>query len=422
MEENDSVVLEQLSLRQVLIEKVLKIPQYQRIYCWGEKNVIRLLDDLFNIDKPYCIGSIILQLKGSNVYDIIDGQQRLVTLSLLLLQLNIGEYVSLLDEKFNDSEAQRYICYNKFLINQYVSRNGFSKVEKLLELVKFNVLILKDGSIDLAYTFFSNQNSRGASLTDYDLLKAHHLRYVVTEPQQLHLSSRWDTIISSEQKEHEQALALYIFRLRKWLNFDWWNESEKFYVKKEYESAPVISSIPPFGEKFSYSEPIQGGTHFFEFTNKAIERMRLFKNTEEFKMIHKLQGESHFYYRDVIEALIFAYYMKFGESYLTEAMLLITRYVSQYRYENKRFNQNGLFEHIRLSKIPLIIELYTSPTFFLADLYNRNVNLMSLKQIKSEQKRDTRSDIRVRYNAKLRTCFESINDEQLTLSNLNIWK
>ena len=91
MEENDSVVLEQLSLRQVLIEKILKIPQYQRIYCWGEKNVIRLLDDLFNIDKPYCIGSIILQLKGSNVYDIIDGQQRLVTLSLLLLQLNIGE-------------------------------------------------------------------------------------------------------------------------------------------------------------------------------------------------------------------------------------------------------------------------------------------------------------------------------------------
>ena len=42
--------LEQLSLKQVLVDKTLKIPAYQRIYCWKEKTVIQLLNDLININ------------------------------------------------------------------------------------------------------------------------------------------------------------------------------------------------------------------------------------------------------------------------------------------------------------------------------------------------------------------------------------
>ena len=91
----ESVELEQLSLKQVLVDKTLKIPAYQRIYCWKEKTVIQLLNDLININDNYCIGSIIIQNKGDNVYDIIDGQQRLVTLSLLLNELGLGNEISL---------------------------------------------------------------------------------------------------------------------------------------------------------------------------------------------------------------------------------------------------------------------------------------------------------------------------------------
>src|SRR5574344_590445 len=133
---DDSVVLKQLSLREVLVNMTLKIPPYQRIYCWQEKTVVRLLSDLLGVKEGmnYCIGSIILQ-KNSDTYDIIDGQQRPVTLSLLLLQLGLDEKVSLLDEQFENTEAQNFIRYNKFLISNFCSRNRFENKDNLLNLI-----------------------------------------------------------------------------------------------------------------------------------------------------------------------------------------------------------------------------------------------------------------------------------------------
>ena len=427
----NSVELQQLSLKQVLKNKTLKIPAYQRIYCWREKTVIKLLEDILQISDThyYCIGSIILQKKDRKTYDIIDGQQRLVTLSLLLLELGLDDGISLLDEKFEDTEAQNYIKYNKYIINNFCSRNSFENKNKLLDLIQLNVLILNNSSLDLAYTFFSNENSHGKPLSDYDLLKAHHLRYVFFEEQQMHLANRWDKLILSEKpidsdyETYKQALDIYIFRLRKWLDFDWWIEGERYNVKNEYEASPIVDSIPPFCEHFSYYEPIQGGTHFFEFTDKAIEKLKNFKQTDDYKMIHLLNTESFILLRDVIEALLFAYYYKFGESYLTESLLLITRYVSQVRYENQRIHLSSIFEHVRLSKIPLLIERSTSPTFFLATMRNMNSYLMNLYQIKETEKRQHKSDIRERYNKRLKdVCFREIKESDLTLEHLNEWK
>lgn len=428
---HNSVELQQSSLKEVLVDKRLKIPPYQRIYCWPETTVNRLLNDLINIDsdQQYCIGSIILQYKDNNTYDIIDGQQRLVTIALLLLELGLDRDnpISLLDETFADSDALRYIKYNRFLINNFCSRNTFENKDHLLERIILNVLILKDGSLDLAYTFFSNENSHGKPLSDYDLLKAHHLRYVLSEAQQAHLAKRWDTLmlsapqVDSDYKDYEQVLKFYIFRLRKWLAFDWWNEEEKYIVKTEFEASSVVEAVPSFGERFCYYEPIQGGTHFFEFTDKAIEKLAGFKQTDSYERIHKLNVESFILLRDAIEALMFAYYYKFGNSYLTEAMLLITRYVSQVRYENKRIYMTSVFEHIRLSKIPLLIETSSSPTFFLAKMYEMNNSLMNLSQIKSQD--NSKRDIRERYNKRLSSvCFNDIEEKSLVLKKINEWK
>ena len=84
---SDKVELFTWDLEKILGLK-LQIPDYQRIYCWLEKNVLQLLEDIQSIKEEYRLGTIILQKKEDNnsfVYDIIDGQQRLVTLSLILL-------------------------------------------------------------------------------------------------------------------------------------------------------------------------------------------------------------------------------------------------------------------------------------------------------------------------------------------------
>lgn len=69
------------------------IPDYQRPYAWGKEQALQLLDDLEgalarDTDEPYFLGSIVLVKAGSDPRaEVIDGQQRLTTLSILFAVL-----------------------------------------------------------------------------------------------------------------------------------------------------------------------------------------------------------------------------------------------------------------------------------------------------------------------------------------------
>lgn len=69
------------------------IPDYQRPYAWGGEQTSQLLSDIMeaqqrNPDEPYFLGSLVLvKDEGSPKADVIDGQQRLTTLSILLAVL-----------------------------------------------------------------------------------------------------------------------------------------------------------------------------------------------------------------------------------------------------------------------------------------------------------------------------------------------
>lgn len=366
------VTLHNYSLEEVL-SLDLNIPEYQRIYCWHEENVIQLLKDCRALESEYRLGSIILQKQGEK-YDIIDGQQRLVTLSLILLSLGNSDS-PLLKQKFSNSEATQYLKYNKWIIDKFVKTNSKSlNSNSLLKYFTFNVLILNNESRELAYTFFSNENSKGVSLTDFDLLKAHHLRYVYEEPQARHLSKRWDKLLINgtkvsnyEERDYVRTLSMYVFRLRKWLNYEDWDEYERLRVKREYEAAVIVPEIPPFGEKFYYAEPIQGGPHFFAFVERFVGHFKTFCLTPQYLALHhNLVGETHPWMRDVIEAFLFAYYIKFGSDYLDDALVLISRIVSQVRYDIQRIHLSAVLEYAKESKIAMMIDQATSPTFCLA--------------------------------------------------------
>jgi uncharacterized protein with ParB-like and HNH nuclease domain len=68
-----------------------KIPPFQRRYAWGAEEIGQLLDDLFgestSTELPYFLGSIVLaRQEGVDLTPelVLDGQQRLTTLSLLI--------------------------------------------------------------------------------------------------------------------------------------------------------------------------------------------------------------------------------------------------------------------------------------------------------------------------------------------------
>ena len=70
--------------------EVYSIPKYQRPYSWSEENAQELIDDTFsaflNNEEEYFIGSVIL-IKNAGISEVVDGQQRLTTITLLFAKL-----------------------------------------------------------------------------------------------------------------------------------------------------------------------------------------------------------------------------------------------------------------------------------------------------------------------------------------------
>ncbi len=73
--------------------KIYDIPRYQREYTWNQRDWANLYDDITQNDAGYFLGSFIVVNGTVNSkmdtihYEVIDGQQRLTTLSLLLAAL-----------------------------------------------------------------------------------------------------------------------------------------------------------------------------------------------------------------------------------------------------------------------------------------------------------------------------------------------
>lgn len=406
-ESQEEVTLEQLSLNEIFSPEMnLSIPDYQRIYCWGKEQVTTLLHDIENIStKEYFLGNIILHKRNDeeqkkDVLDIVDGQQRLVTLALIrhFTKEDNDEECGLLNCTFLSIDAQQHVYDNAQIIQDYLKDKSKKNIKEKLSKLSFGVLTIDQKHFDLAFTFFTNTNSRGKLLTDYDLLKPHHLRYIPSDYQlqQQALATQWDKMINRSKKMAENpdlrrdapyihVLELLLYRLRKWSRKKDCNETDRF-VYTEYKTAKIIEEIPPFGENFDFFEPIQGGQHFFEYVEHFMQKYLEFTSVHEVVydnqkdskegvrpnvydvLRENFTGYSDRWYRYVMEALVFCYYLKFGNSFISEATLSIVRYVSKIRFDKAKAYEPTIVNYARDSEIVLMIEQATSPTFFLAEI------------------------------------------------------
>ena len=72
-----------------IFQNAYSIPIYQRAYAWTEKEINTLIDDVYDYyqresNQNYYIGSLVIHSDTDDVTSVIDGQQRLTTLSLLI--------------------------------------------------------------------------------------------------------------------------------------------------------------------------------------------------------------------------------------------------------------------------------------------------------------------------------------------------
>lgn len=135
------------------------IPSYQRPYAWTVDQASELFDDLYDFyqtedDEGYFLGSIVLIKQEAKPYsEVIDGQQRLTTLTILLAaicSLAEGEYRSELKEYIMEpgKESQGLLPLPRLTLRERDKDFFLKYVQKLnfTELLKIEPLSLKNES------------------------------------------------------------------------------------------------------------------------------------------------------------------------------------------------------------------------------------------------------------------------------------
>ena len=234
------------TVRELLAGRKYSIDYYQREYKWQQKQVAELIDDLANkfLDSHeegnersdvaeyghYFLGSIIVSDKDGQKF-IIDGQQRLTTLTLLLISLQHrlidseqkGQIVDLIFSRkygkrsFNLDVPERTPCMEalyagKEFTDADVSESVGNILERYADLEErfpeklagaalpyfvdwlienvhlIEITAYSDGD---AYTIFETMNDRGLSLTPADMLKGYLLANITDPERRIRASQVW---------------------------------------------------------------------------------------------------------------------------------------------------------------------------------------------------------------------------------------
>jgi len=217
------------------------IPEYQRKYAWTSRQVSQLCRDLLRHAKQfekrqtppsYHLGTIILQSdEKSDAFYVVDGQQRLRTISRLL------------GRKFFQKETARLPIDCKFSpkdeLTIYGALTEFSKEDRkriLDTLLNATVVCISVKDVSEAFQLFSTQNGRGKPLSAPNLLKAYHLHELerskmfleghdddvkkVREELACVYDKKWEAS-NAAYTDHDgkllaQVLGEHLYRIRRW--------------------------------------------------------------------------------------------------------------------------------------------------------------------------------------------------------------
>lgn len=110
----DKIKITLNGIGQFLKMNKLIVPKYQRDFAWEEKHVTDLLDDIHtairNNESEYFIGSIVIKQNKDNRSEVVDGQQRLATITILI------QVISSIFEK-NGENKRAFQIANDYLLS-----------------------------------------------------------------------------------------------------------------------------------------------------------------------------------------------------------------------------------------------------------------------------------------------------------------
>lgn len=241
------------------------IPNYQRQYSWKNEQIETLIDDMSKEETGYYIGNLLInQKEAKEKLEVVDGQQRLTTISLIfigiyeilndpstffladsspesklsiqtkaaviqadiirkivfnqdykypkyeLLKKDQSYYFDVLNSSFNKKSIKNK---NKVFVKRYLfiietireNFKNFDELEGFYRKVNSTELLkITVSKLSDAYSIFSSLNSKGLPLTLVDLLKNEYLKVSNNENiDEEEASKKWEQLVESFQVEDE---------------------------------------------------------------------------------------------------------------------------------------------------------------------------------------------------------------------------
>ena len=280
---------------ELLKEENLRIPSYQRPYKWNRKHIRNLFYDLRDAmgKKEYQIGSVILH--ENDGYDIVDGQQRLISISLFLHLLDRLENYKGAKQLLSAAVFGELSCYHASEnynewenLTQLVGENQAKDIcNFLLENCSVSVITMPKKRLSEAFQLFDSQNNRGKSLEPHDLLKAYHLRKQDSEDERI--VEKWEQFVEDKDLSLKELFDKHLFRMRRWSRGETGLTNKRYgsYLRftedfiDDFKGVDLNQNFPYLElyrhiEKFplSITMPIIDGSTFFEYIESAHKTIK----------------------------------------------------------------------------------------------------------------------------------------------------
>lgn len=190
-------ILEECSINDIYFSNrgtsiLYKIPIYQRNYAWEREEIRALINDVYDsmTKSVYYIGTLVTYKRDENIYEVIDGQQRLTTIYIILKALGIetiGNHLTYSARKISATTIEKMPKFSEEKDQGIVDGFNYAKealkdivgekkadMETFLDFFLNKVHIIhyrvpKD--VDLNH-YFEVMNSRGEQLEKHEIIKA----------------------------------------------------------------------------------------------------------------------------------------------------------------------------------------------------------------------------------------------------------
>jgi len=335
-----------------LLDMNLALPSYQRPYRWSVKSANTLFIDTYEAFKDgineYRLGAVILHKEHSEKYNIVDGQQRLTTLSILIYCLG-DDKQSLLQEKYSKL-SNDVIVTNFGILSKRVSELTDEESQRYKDylLKQCTMVQIVTDSEQEAFQFFDSQNARGKELAPHDLLKSYHLREMNNEDekQKVKIINSWENM---NQDELDDLFKSYLYPLTQWYkgkeglnyssgkidslkgikganiyNYAIYHKASSLYVEQFNANGSNELLASKFLNQFQLTQPLIAGKRFFNYTlhyGRLLEKIQ-----KQINRVHKQdqipdKRSGDIYIKQLYECSLLFFADRFGFESLTQSVM-----------------------------------------------------------------------------------------------------